>query len=294
MFSIKKSNAAILFISTALLSSCLKNIGNPENNFQEIRECFAYENHDIMFDIITWNVPDFPVNDEEVVERLSAMVSASGTDILALQEMEGTEKFSDLLASLPGYAGFISAASDQNPAFLVRKESRLSIVEARALFEDDPYAFPRPPLMISVVNVAGDTTILINLHLKCCEGEVNEARRQAGMYKLKQFADSYLYNDKLIILGDFNEEITGPGGQMVFHQFLSDSLNYRFADLSLAYGPTSGWSYPEWPSHIDHFIISNEWFEHDYSVVCLTPELCDSTYFTTISDHRPLLLRIRL
>ncbi|HLF33797.1 MAG TPA: endonuclease/exonuclease/phosphatase family protein [Cyclobacteriaceae bacterium] len=293
MFSIKKSNVAILIIGVAL-PSCLKNIGNPENNFLEIQKCFAYENRDVMFDIITWNVPDFPVNDNEAIERLSAMVTASGADILALQEIEGAEKFSDLLAFLPGYTGFINAASDQNPAFLVGKESRLNIIEARALFEDDPYAFPRPALMISAVNAAGDTMILINLHLKCCDGEVNEARRQAGLDKLKQFVDGHFYNDKLIILGDFNEEITGPGGRSVFHQFLSDSLNFRFADLLLANGPSSGWSYPEWPSHIDHFLISNEWFEDDYSVVCLTPELCDSTYFTTISDHRPLLLRVRL
>ena len=38
----------------------------------------------------------------------------------------------------------------------------------------------------------------------------------------------------------------------VFENILNDSNNYRFVDLPIAQGNNSEWSFPNWPSHLDH------------------------------------------
>ena len=34
-----------------------------------------------------------------------------------------------------------------------------------------------------------------------------------------------------------------------------------FVDLEIAYGSSTNWSYPTWPSHLDHICITNELFQ---------------------------------
>ncbi len=289
-------NRKILVISLIgmMLTCCLKDNKNPASFDPDIRECFANGSLNNVLEMITWNVHEFPADDDATLGKFSSMVAASGADILALQEMGDGEKFSFLLAALPQYDGYINAVSEQNTAFLVKKESSFRFIDIRTPFEIDPYAFPRPPIIMSMADQENDTIFLINVHLKCCEGPDNEQRRKAGLEKLKLYIDTRLGNSRVIILGDFNEELTGESGRKVFKEFLADSLRFRFADIELATGPPSDWSYPGWPSHIDHFLLSDEWFGYDYDVTCLKPDLCDSSYFATISDHRPVRLGIYL
>ena len=34
--------------------------------------------------------------------------------------------------------------------------------------------------------------------------------------------------------------------------------NYEFTDMYIAQSSSEYWSYPSWPSHLDHILISNE------------------------------------
>ena len=43
--------------------------------------------------------------------------------------------------------------------------------------------------------------------------------------------------------------------------FLNDSQNYFFTDLEIAQGSSTGWSFPNWPSHLDHILITDELFD---------------------------------
>ena len=43
--------------------------------------------------------------------------------------------------------------------------------------------------------------------------------------------------------------------------FINDSSAYYFADSDIASGPSSNWSFPNWPSHLDHILITNELFQ---------------------------------
>ena len=44
----------------------------------------------------------------------------------------------------------------------------------------------------------------------------------------------------------------------VFQIIIDDSENFLFADIEIAEGTSLNWSYPWWPSHIDHILITNE------------------------------------
>ena len=122
MFSITRKNLILNLIGMAM-SCCLRNDNYPENYSLEIQDCFIRNSESGMLDIITWNVHQIPVNENEILARFSSMINASGADIIALQEAGIPDEFSNLMAALPEYDGYINGISEQNPAFLVKKNS---------------------------------------------------------------------------------------------------------------------------------------------------------------------------
>ena len=94
-----------------------------------------------------------------------------------------------------------------------------------------------------------------------------------------------LDDDAVILLGDFNDEITG---NTPFQNFI-DNPDFRFATQAIANGSSTNWSFPSFPSHIDHILISNELFDKVGVVQTIRPESCVSGYSQNISDHRPVL-----
>jgi hypothetical protein len=71
--------------------------------------------------------------------------------------------------------------------------------------------------------------------------------------------------------------------------------------MEIALGPVDYWSYPSWPSHLDHFILSNEFFELlDGSSQIETIRIEDyltngfSEYENNMSDHRPVAMSFEM
>ncbi|MDH5597510.1 MAG: endonuclease/exonuclease/phosphatase family protein, partial [Cyclobacteriaceae bacterium] len=213
-------------------------------------------------------------------------------DIIAVQEINSSFALADAISNVPNWDGKIYSKNTLKLGFLY-KDTEVTITDLTILFEDDTDNFPRPAVLTVAKHISSnEEIILINLHLKCCEGPTNQQRRQTALSKLKSHVDG-LYPDKnVIILGDFNDSLTDVPGQNVFQLFLEDIDNFSFADMEIANGPETNWSYPAYPSHIDHFIISNELFLRKKAVESLMYEDCLGTYFTDISDHRPQLLTL--
>ena len=283
----------MIIIPCLLFTGCEDENNKPQELSSDLRNCLKVNTGDNTLDIVTWNVHDFPIKGKLTIDRLASMVVGINADIFAFQEIKTSEDFNKLMEILPGYEGFIDISSGQNLAFLLKKDEIKETGNIESIFEDETYLFPRPPLVIPVTDKTGNQITLINIHLKCCEGAENEYRRQSAIENLKNYIDTSLADVKVILLGDFNDEINDASGRNIFSVFINDSLDFRIADLQLAAGNSSDWSYPSWPSHLDHFIISNELYNYYYSVSCLKPDFCDSLYFSTISDHRPVLLQIK-
>ena len=76
----------------------------------------------------------------------------------------------------------------------------------------------------------------------------------------------------------------------VFQSLLDDSENYHFTDLNIADNSDEYWSFPSWPSHIDHILINDIFGEliSDAEIVRLDDYVGYSYSQNNISDHRPV------
>ena len=69
-------------------------------------------------------------------------------------------------------------------------------------------------------------------------------------------------------------------------------------DIEIASGSPAYWSFPGWPSHLDHILITDELFQSGYDTQTL---LIEETFFPDnpflydfyISDHRPVGIRFQ-
>ena len=113
---------------------------------------------------------------------------------------------------------------------------------------------------------------------------------------LKEYIENYLSNKNVILLGDLNDNLSDSQNNNVFQMFLDDPNNYLFADYEIAFSSNTNWSYPNWPSHIDHILITNELFDVLSNVETIKVDyfmdggFSDYDYY--ISDHRPVAIKI--
>ena len=255
-------------------------------------------------DILTWNVQNYPKHNQ-TNSYLSDIIDQTQVDIIAFQEIENQSAFNTLINSLSGdWIGYRSGNSNYGELSYLIKESEITVTSIYEILNSDQYYFAyRPPYVLELLH-GGTSYVIINNHFKCCgDGNLDlgddgdeEYRRLISTQLLKEYVDQYYSNEKVIILGDLNDEINDNLSDNVFMDFL-ESSNYYFADYDIAYGSSSNWSYPPWPSHIDHIIISDELFSN-FSYSNIQTFKVDSyfdggwnSYDYYISDHRPLFIR---
>lgn len=249
-------------------------------------------------DVVTWNIENFPLDGANTLTLLEDMISTMDADIIALQEIKSATNFNLLVESLQDYEGVITASGDQRLGYLYKPSEIISFATATEIFTGDNCAFPRPALKTTITHVSGEVVTLINVHLKCCDNSTASCgssidRRKAAVNTIKNHIDQSLPNASVIVLGDFNEDLTEPEGNGVFNTLKNDATNYMFADMNIATGSTANFSYPSWPSHLDHILITNELFEHLDEVRTIRFNVCESSYFDTVSDHYPVIMRLK-
>jgi len=159
--------------------------------------------------------------------------------------------------------------------------------------------------MVMDLNFNGVNYFLINNHFKCCgDGSLDlnddsdeEKRRYDAINLLRDYIDENLPNQNVIVLGDLNDDIAEPQINNVFQLIINDP-NYEFVDYHIALGSSSDWSFPNWPSHLDHILVSDELFEElAYSQVetIKLDQYIDggwNEYDYNISDHRPVFMQL--
>jgi len=248
-------------------------------------------------DIITFNVEGFPKEGYTSVTAVAALLKTIDPDVVALQEVASEGDFNRLLGLMPGWSGeFYPVDNDEwNLAYLFKtSEIEVYTSATRLLFEDDSWAFPRPPFEVKVkYKPAGTDFYLINLHLKCCGGDENEGRRRSASTQLKDYLDASRPDDAVVMLGDYNDEISSMSvNENPFLNFISDPENYLFADMSIAKGTELWWSYPDYPSHIDHILVTDEIRSLIDTTVVIKASPCYPDYNAVISDHRSVGIKI--
>ena len=255
---------------------------------------------DDSLDIITWNIENFPKSSSTINYVADLVQAFNGIDIIALQEISNQTAFNNLVNSLDpniwfGYRG--SNDDYQSLAYLINTTDIEIIDIPYTILDDEQYNFAYRPPYVTKISFNNQEYILIDVHLKCCgDGQLDEndsgdeeTRRLWSNYYLKEYIDTYFQNDNVIVLGDFNDELIDQATHNVFQDFIDDS-NYYFADFDIAIGDSNNWSFPGWPSHLDHILMVNQ--SNTFSAITL--RLDDyiiggwGKYDNYISDHRPV------
>lgn len=287
-----------MLIISASQQSCRKTPEPPSpDSGTNFDQCITPGNSST-FEIVTLNLQGFPKAGYQTVMVVKDLINRINPDVIALQEMTTETDFFNLLDELPGWDGRFYPVynSDWNLAYLFKTaEITIDDSKTRLILTGDFDAFPRAPFEIYVRHkTLNISTYLLNLHLKCCSGADNEARRRDASEKLDNYIKTTRPSDAVIILGDYNDIISGESAATnVFYNLVSASEEYRFTDMQIAKGSLLWWSYPSWPSHIDHILVTNELFSRIDTTLVLKPDPCYSGYFDNISDHRPVELILR-
>ena len=256
-------------------------------------------------DIATWNIEWFPKNGLITVEYVTEIIEKLDLDVIAIQEVNDITMFDQMLNLLPEYNGYYESSWFAGLAFIY-KTDQIEINDIYEIYTTSPYwsIFPRSPMIMNI-NFMGENYFIINNHFKCCGNGIidfnnssdEEYKRYNAINLIKQYIDNNLENDKVIVVGDLNDNIAEPMENNVFQEVLNDSLNYLFADLEIAQSHSSNWSYPSWPSHLDHILVTNELFHYMNSSQIQTIKVDEylnggwGEYDQNVSDHRPVAIK---
>jgi endonuclease/exonuclease/phosphatase family metal-dependent hydrolase len=260
---------------------------------------------DSTFEVMTWNLEWFPKNGDITVNYVKEIIEALDIDVLAIQEVVDNAAFDQMLDSLDGWEGYSVVSNYQDLAYIYNSNV-VNVSATYEIFTTLNRQFPRAPLVMELTFMDQEYTV-INNHLKCCGDGIldpenewdEETRRRDACNLLDQYITVNLNAERVILTGDFNDNLADEPANNVFNVFLSDSTGYRATDLEIAYGSSLGWSYPNWPSHLDHLFITNELFEDfdgaggEIKVIKIEDDMTGGwfEYENNISDHRPVAIK---
>jgi len=260
---------------------------------------------DNSLDIATWNIEWFPKNNQITIDFVTEIINLLDLDILAIQEVDDTTMFDQMLDSLQAYSGYYESSWFAGLAYIYKTEL-VEINDIYEIYTTSPYwnAFPRSPMVMDI-NFMEENYFIINNHFKCCgDGIIDfddtsdeENRRYTAINLIKEYIDNNLSSNNVIVLGDLNDDIAEDPPNNIFQEVLDDSAHYRFADLEIAQGNSSEWSFPNWPSHLDHILITDELFNEINNSEVQTIKIDEyldggwNEYDQNISDHRPVAIK---
>ena len=289
MLNIKTILLLLLFLSCSEKSDL---IFNPDNGL--FNSSLNFKGTDKTLDIITWNIENYPKNDLTNT-YISQIIDSLDVDIIALQEIADNVSFNNLVNSLEGWSGYRSGGSNsdyQELAYIINTNKVEILSNPYTILNSYQYEFSyREPLVLECSYNNNHLTI-INIHYKCCDG--SESRRLAASNLLYDYINSNLNSEKVIVLGDYND-LLNDSGINIFESFLDDD-DYSFTDYNIAISSNEYWSFPDWPSHLDHILITNELFNNVISTntIMIDHSLNGGlfTYDNYISDHRPVGIKL--
>jgi hypothetical protein len=268
------------------------------------------------------------------INNIASVLEHIKMDVVAIEEMSNDTALTNLVNVVGGYSTVMShrwsySFEGPDPDFPPQKvgfiynTSTMKLIESRVMFEglydsaryrqtnkldDYPtgtassfWSSGRLPFMATfdaTINGVTKRVRLIVIHGKSASDAESYNRRVYDVKVLKDSLDAYYSNDNIILLGDYNDRVTGSimtGAQSPFKPFADDTQDYSL--LTLPLDQAGQVSFLGGSGLIDHIIISNEL--KDLNIINSTeiedPRLYISGYnATTASDHLPVFTRFNL
>lgn len=281
----------------------LSSNGMKAQNFNELE--FGT---DTTLEVVTWNIEWFPKSGQTTVNDVSLIIDAIDADLIAVQEIDDKTEFSQMIDDLDGWEAYF-LYGEYNSLAYIYKEETIELTDVYEIFTDEWRPFPRSPLVIEF-EYNGVSFVVINNHFKCCGDGVldmnddwdEEKRRYDASNMLEDYIKVNLADDRVVLTGDLNDILIDAPANNVFSVFLDQPSEYLFTDMEIAQGSSSNWSYPGWPSHLDHLLITHELFDMYSSEGSETQTIRLDDYYSggmsqydsRVSDHRPVGLKLSL
>lgn len=228
-------------------------------------------------EIWSWNLKFFPQT-ASTSQAVLDIIEYYQPDIIAFQEISNRAKMNEMLDAMALYEGWVVDLSGDLDLAFAYNTCTVSAIEDPQIIRSE-MVWPRPPALWKA-NVQGVELNLLNIHLKCCGDGV------ADRLEATEVISDYILNDlqgqPVVLLGDFNDEIDDEG----ILPFYLDSMNFKYADEHVSFGSNQNWSYPSWPSDIDHILVNEPLFNKVDTAATLLLDKCYSSYSRNISDHR--------
>jgi hypothetical protein len=271
------------------------------------------------------------------IANVSTVMQKLNADVIGIEEMSNDAALAQLVATLPGYSSVVSnrwsysfnppdadfppqkigfiyntatmtLSTDEQPRVMFESlydSARLNLPGHR--LTDYPTGTPssfwasgRLPFMATfnaTIDGATKKVRVIVIHAKSGGDNDGYIRRQYDVKLLKDSLDAFYSNDKVIIVGDYNDRMITSiytGHPSSYQPFVDDIENYDILTKPLdAAGKTS---FPGDAGMIDHITISNE-FKSEY--IANSTDIEDARIYianynsVSASDHLPVLSRFQ-
>ncbi len=261
---------------------------------------------DSTFEIMTWNLEHFPKVGLKTIDLVARVIHYLDIDVIGLQEIEDEDDFLDLIEELNsldstatwiGYRAGSTTSYNQELAYVINTEWATVLQAPYEIYQSEWSAFPREPFILELT-YAGQTILIINNHLKAFDSADDRDRRLEACNLLEEYINTEMSDANVIVVGDMNDELIDTVDN-VFQVFLGQPERFKFLDMDIANGSSADFSYPAWPSQIDHILINVPLFdEFDAQTSAVQVIRVDdyldegwSEYDLNISDHRPVAWR---
>ncbi len=287
-------------------------------------------------EVVNWNIEWFgstangPTNDALQQTNVQTILQNIGADIYGLVEVVDESRLAAVVANMPGYNYVISnfgshTNTSVNPTSALAEAQKLAFVYKTSVFSNITTA----PLLSQGINSAADISnpaynyfasgrfpymlsadatlngITQNVKFVLVHAKANTSptitsynRRKSSSDTLNYTLNSLYPNDKIIILGDFNDDLdstitAGINPRITsYSAFIDDNLNFAAPTLSLSLaGKKSTVSYND---VIDHAVISTEmkcYYMANSANILTDVATLVSNYGSSTSDHYPVFTR---
>ncbi len=263
---------------------------------------------DDSFEVMTWNLETFPTSGSITIDSVRKIIQNLEVDVIGLQEIQDTFALREVVDGLPNYEIFIADGFYTGLAYVYNKNT-VQINAAYKIFDAFQFwdIFLRAPVVMEC-SFMDQEFVIINNHYKCCgdgnleQGNLDdeEGIRYESNRLLKEYIDENMSSSQVILIGDLNDNIVDVPVVNVFQMFFDDPDNYLFTDINIAFGTSAFWSFPNWPSHLDHILITDELFEEfenpasEIRTLRIDDFMLGLNHYTNrISDHRPVALKLK-
>lgn len=245
--------------------------------------------------LLTWNLEHFPKSDSTIAQ-VEEVLTELGPDLVTLQEISEEADWQTLDGTLEDYEGVLATSGDGFVRVgMLYRPDRVTVTDARMVFEDDDFAFPRAMLVVNVERKDDPEQdfLLGVVHLKALLDEESTARRRAACIALDTWMTQQISGGierEIVIAGDFNDQLTDTQQWNVFGPLLQ-ARDGGF--LTLAAEQAGEYSYIPFTSFLDHVLVRGGGLVTGSSANPVPLDLSRPGYVTDVSDHRPVLATLR-